>query len=455
MPLSAEELVNALHEAASAKNVDNFVAVAGVLEDQVDETFVQQKKGQLRRVIKLYRQIQKEQEQDATPREIARAMEALGKKIKSFTTPAAAAPPPAPPRSQAPPPRADGPPAALSPVPTGTPLATLARRRPLAAAERDARLRTVAQRLERQGIPSSLNNTVRSSDIKHMFFAVDEVFLGGALKEHLKGTRDDLDRLVASASNRMTSTIYKFEYRQGIVVVTFSAAMLWKQDYARGGAHVCRVPCQNRRDTMTLLVMVAAGRLAASHCGTDKDATALSLFGLPRSQEIISMPPPPRAAARASGVGVGSNVAFTDRAGQRLVGSVKSIRKNAQVLVPDPTKRGEIYTIKSSGRRVHYAKWNISLNLLSPATAQDMARHAEQEKAAEAVSFAAALSFAATTAAKDWLPPKAEPVPVSPAPPASSGSVDEEGLRALKRLHDDGIIDDEEFASKKKKCLGI
>ena len=34
----------------------------------------------------------------------------------------------------------------------------------------------------------------------------------------------------------------------------------------------------------------------------------------------------------ASGVGVGSNVAFTDRAGQRLVGSVKSIRKNAQVL---------------------------------------------------------------------------------------------------------------------------
>ena len=305
-----------------------------------------------------------------------------------------------------------------------------------------------------------------------MFFAVDEVFitvhksldlthcdcaqvfLGGALREHLKGTRDDLDRLVASASNRMTSTIYKFEYRQGIVVVTFSAAMLWKQDYARG-AHVCRVPCQNRRDTMTLLVMVAAGRLAASHLGLDKDATALSLFGLPRSQEIISMPPPPRAAARASGVGVGSNVAFTDRAGQRLVGSVKSIRKNAQVLVPDPTKRGEIYTIKSSGRRVHYAKWNISLNLLSPATAQDMARHAEQEKAAEAVSFAAALSFAATTAAKDWLPPKAEPVPVSPAPPASSGSVDEEGLRALKRLHDDGIIDDEEFASKKKKCLGI
>ena len=445
MPLSAEELVIALHEAAAGKNVDNFVAVAGVLEDQVDETFVQQKKGQLRRVIKLYRQIQKEQ--DATPREIARAMEALGKKIKSFTTPAAAAPAPAPPRSQVPPPRADGPPAALPPVPTGTPLATLARRRPLPAAERDARLRTVAQRLERQGITGSLNNTVRSSDLKQMFFAVDEVFLGGALKEHL-------DRLVPSASNRMTSTIYKFEYRQGIVVVTFSAAMLWKQDYARG-AHVCRVPCQNRRDTMTLLVMVAAGRLAASHCGTDKDATALSLFGLPRSQEIISMPPPPRAAARASGVGVGSNVAFTDRAGQRLVGSVKSIRKNAQVLVPDPTKRGEIYTIKSSGRRVHYAKWNISLNLLSPATAQDMARHAEQEKAAEAVSFAAALSFAATTAAKDWLPPKAEPVPVSPAPPASSGSVDEEGLRALKRLHDDGIIDDEEFASKKKKCLGI
>ena len=62
MPLSAEELVNALHEAAAAKNVDNFVAIAGVLEDQVDETFVQQKKGQLRRVIKLYRQIQKEQD---------------------------------------------------------------------------------------------------------------------------------------------------------------------------------------------------------------------------------------------------------------------------------------------------------------------------------------------------------------------------------------------------------
>ena len=79
MPLSAEELVNALHEAAAGKNVDNFVAVAGVLEDQVDETFVQQKKGQLRRVIKLYRQIQKEQ--DSTPREIARAMEALGKKV--------------------------------------------------------------------------------------------------------------------------------------------------------------------------------------------------------------------------------------------------------------------------------------------------------------------------------------------------------------------------------------
>ena len=34
-------------------------------------------------------------------------------------------------------------------------------------------------------------------------------------------------------------------------------------------------------------------------------------------------------------------------------------------------------------------------------------------------------------------------------------TLDEEGLRALKRLHDDGIIDDEEFASKKKKCLGI
>ena len=192
MPLSAEELVNALHEAAAAKNVDNFVAVAGVLEDQVDETFVQQKKGQLRRVIKLYRQIQKEQ--DATPREIARAMEALGKKIKSFTTPAAAAPPPAPPRSHVPPPRppaavprpvsngnpparGDGPPAALPPVPTGTPLATLARRRPLAAAERDARLRTVAQRLERQGITSSLNNTLRTSDLKQMFFAVDEVFI--------------------------------------------------------------------------------------------------------------------------------------------------------------------------------------------------------------------------------------------------------------------------------------
>ena len=62
-------------------------------------------------------------------------------------------------------------------MPTGTPLATLARRRPLAAAERDARLRTVAQRLERQGITSSLNNTVRSSDIKQMFFAVDEVFI--------------------------------------------------------------------------------------------------------------------------------------------------------------------------------------------------------------------------------------------------------------------------------------
>ena len=176
MPLSAEELVNALHEAAAAKNVDNFVAVAGVLEDQVDETFVQQKKGQLRRVIKLYRQIQKEQDaQDATPREIARATEALGKKIKSFTTPATSAPAPAPPRS-VPPPRADGPPAALQPVPTGT-LATLAQRRPLAAAERDARLRTVAQRLERQGITGSLNNTVRSSDLKQMFFAVDEVFI--------------------------------------------------------------------------------------------------------------------------------------------------------------------------------------------------------------------------------------------------------------------------------------
>ena len=75
MPLSAEELVNALHEAAAAKNVDNFVAVAGVLEDQVDETFVQQKKGQLRRVIKLYRQIQKEQ--DATPREILRTSAAM------------------------------------------------------------------------------------------------------------------------------------------------------------------------------------------------------------------------------------------------------------------------------------------------------------------------------------------------------------------------------------------
>ena len=141
-----------------------------------------------------------------------------------------------------------------------------------------------------------------------------------------------------------------------------------------------------------------------------------------------------------------------------ICAQVKSIRKNAQVLVPDPTKRGEIYTIKSSGRRVHYAKWNISLNLLSPATAADMAAHAEQEKAAEAVTFSAALSFAAMTAAKDWLPPKAEPggvAPVSPAPTTSSGSVDEEGLRALKRLHDDGIIDDEEFASKKKKCLGI
>ena len=34
----------------------------------------------------------------------------------------------------------------------------------------------------------------------------------------------------------MTSTIYKFEYRQGIVVVTFSAAMLWKQDYAHAAS---------------------------------------------------------------------------------------------------------------------------------------------------------------------------------------------------------------------------
>ena len=123
----------------------------------------------------------------------------------------------------------------------------------------------------------------------HCLIQIDcaQVFLGGALKEHLKGTRDDLDRLVPSASNRMTSTIYKFEYRQGIVVVTFSAAMLWKQDYAQG-AHVCRVPCQNRRDTMVLLVAMAAGRLAASHLGLDKNATALSLFGLPKSQEIIS-----------------------------------------------------------------------------------------------------------------------------------------------------------------------
>ena len=76
-----------------------------------------------------------------------------------------------------PPARGDGPPAALPPVPTGTPLKTLAQRRPLPAAERDARLRTVAQRLERQGITGSLNNTVRSSDLKQMFFAVDEVFI--------------------------------------------------------------------------------------------------------------------------------------------------------------------------------------------------------------------------------------------------------------------------------------
>ena len=68
---------------------------------------------------------------------------------------------------------------------------------------------------------------------------------------------------------------------------------------------------------MTLLVMVAAGRLAASHLGLDKDATALSLFGLPRSQEIISMPPPCGFCLRSiiieSMVHASPGVAFHDR----------------------------------------------------------------------------------------------------------------------------------------------
>lgn len=120
--MNANELVDALYEAAAAKEVAKFIAVAGVLEARIDETFVQEKKGQLRRVVKLYRKVQKEQE--TTPREIVRALETLGKHIKSFTTPAEAAPAPAkppapprrahvpPPRSHAPPPRAAGPPAA-------------------------------------------------------------------------------------------------------------------------------------------------------------------------------------------------------------------------------------------------------------------------------------------------------------------------------------------------------
>ena len=179
MPLSAEELVNALHEAAAAKNVDNFVAVAGVLEDQVDETFVQQKKGQLRRVIKLYRQIQKEH---ATPREIARAMEALGKKIKSFTTPARR-PAPAPPRSR--PTAARGRSGEHYRRADRHATRDLARRRPLAAAERDA-LRTSRSASNARASRAGEWHP-RTSDLKQMFFAVDEVFLGSVLKEHLKG----------------------------------------------------------------------------------------------------------------------------------------------------------------------------------------------------------------------------------------------------------------------------
>ena len=56
-PLSAEELVNALHEAASAKNVDNSSPSRPRGPGRRDLRPAE--KGQLRRVIKLYRQIQK------------------------------------------------------------------------------------------------------------------------------------------------------------------------------------------------------------------------------------------------------------------------------------------------------------------------------------------------------------------------------------------------------------
>ena len=53
----------------------------------------------------------------------------------------------------------------------------------------------------------------------------------------------------------MTSTIYKFEYRQGIVVVTFSAAMLWKLVF------VSSASSWNRQSTLRQAYRFAIGRL--------------------------------------------------------------------------------------------------------------------------------------------------------------------------------------------------
>jgi hypothetical protein len=187
----------------------------------------------------------------------------------------------------------------------------------------------------------------------------------------------------------MTRCAYKVEpfVAQGLMKLQVSAEMLWKQNeaYARGDAAVYGVPCGCRRDTLTLLLVAAVSSLAAWLASTSHATTAEALFGLDVTQLVIGLPPPPKAKAAAAGISVNSYVSFVERGGARVTGRVKGVRKNAIVLVPDATKRAEVYEMRSTGQKLHLKKWTVGLSLLSPATDADKAAHArlcEQARAA-------------------------------------------------------------------------
>lgn len=272
-------------------------------------------------------------------------------------------------------------------------LADRARGGALSAVERDLSLARVAARVAPR-IRADLGGTVRADDMKLIVHAVDAEFLEGSLAAALRSRfsgfgRGGLDALRVAASNRMTRCAYKVEpfVAQGLMKLQVSAEMLWKQNeaYARGDAAVYGVPCGCRRDTLTLLLVAAVSSLAAWLASTSHATTAEALFGLDVTQLVIGLPPPPKAKAAAAGISVNAYVSFYDRGGARVTGRVKGVRKNAIVLVPDATKRAEVYEMRSTGQKHHLKKWTVGLSLLSPATDADKAAHArlcEQARAA-------------------------------------------------------------------------